>query len=478
MSFPAAHTEHAQQTVSRRPRVGVLGATLGTGNLGVDALGISMVQGLVAAIPDLEIVYQSWDPCQKVTVPLGERSIDCEPIVIRRKGSLRHRDGLSQIQNLARMRNWLTTLPSARLPTFSHALRQLLSCDAILDVSAGDSFANIYGQDVFQYQAQIKLLCLELGLPLILMPQTYGPFNDRASADLAASILSRATLVCTREAAGVQEVEQLCGDRPPGRILSVPDMAILLEPREAPLPIGFQKAVENGTPRIALNVSGLLFFARRSLGLQLDYQQLVRRLLDWALSLPKSHVLLVPHVVANARVPVVKNRHVANSDSSDTVACQQLASELDASLAARVDVLPAPQDPSQAKYALARCDYFVGARMHAFIGAISQTVPGTLLAYSKKAEGLARLLGIGAGVVDLRACSIEQCLAAVAELYRHREATQAHLAQRVPLAQTELRSFFQDEIAPLVLRRQFNSAEPHYQHENAAALAQEKRVFN
>ncbi len=436
---------------SARPRVGVLGATLGTGNLGVDALGKSMVQGLVSAVPDVEIVYQCWDLRLPVKIPCGDTIVDCEPMAIRRKNSLRHRDGLPQIHRMAKLRSWLSTRSMPQLPTVSQALKQLLGCDAILDISAGDSFANIYGDDVFWYQTQLKLLCLELGLPLILMPQTYGPFYDESSRRIAADILSRATLVCSREEQGLREVAQLCGDRPPQRSVRVPDVAFLLEPEELELPVGFQHAVQANRPCIAINVSGLLYFARRSFGLRADYKQFCHELVQWALSVPDSFVLLLPHVVAPTFFPGARNPQRAVVDTTDTAACEAVLSDLDASHAERVEILKNANDPATAKFAMMHCDYFVGARMHAFIGASSQCVPGSLLAYSKKAAGLANLLGIGDSVVDLRSDTTEECLAKIGSQYQRRQSTREHLEARVPSAKSELHRFFSEEVAPIVL---------------------------
>ena len=436
-----------------RPRVAVLGATLGTGNLGVDALGMSMVQGIVSAVPDVEVVYQTWDLRIPARIPVGDRVVECEPLAIRRRGSLRNRDSLTQMQRSARLRRWLSQRSMPQLPNFSRALSQLLSCDVVFDVSAGDSFANIYGDQVFWYQSQIKLLCLELGLPLVLMPQTYGPFSSEQSAELAGQIVSRSTLVCSREAEGLAEIRSLCGDRTPPKMARVPDMAFMLEPRPMELPAGLEAALSEETPRIALNVSGLLYFAKRSFGLQCNYAELSSALLKWALQIPASRVLLVPHVVAPTLHPSAKTPRVSSPDTTDTKACEHLYDSLREEDRGRVDVLRAPSDPAEAKYAMSRCDFFVGARMHAFIGASSQCVPGALLAYSKKAEGLASLMDFGDAVIDLRCTSIEECVAEVAAQYERRDATHAHLSERIPRAQTELRRFFTDEVAPLITGR-------------------------
>ena len=410
-----------------------------------------MVQGLVHAIPEVDIVYQCWDLRLPISIPLGEATIECESLALRRKNSLRRRDGLPQIRRMARLRNWLSTRAMPQLPTISRALNQLLSCDAVLDVSAGDSFANIYGDETFWYQTQVKLLCLELGLPLVLMPQTYGPYSNEESKDIAVDIISRASLVCSREQQGLEEVGNLCHDRPAQRLYRVPDMAFLLEPTKTELPSSFERALHNDQPCIALNISGLLYYSGKNFRLQANYQELSQQIIQWALSIPNSYVLLVPHVVPPTLYPGSKLTNVAGADRTDSVACKEIVSKLSPGQSARVGVLPDPKDPARAKYAMKLCDYFIGARMHAYIGASSQCVPGTLFAYSKKAEGLANLMGVGDSVVDLRSDSIPQILQKIDAQYQRRQLTQEHLEERIPKAKAEIKKFFTDEIAPLVL---------------------------
>ena len=460
--------KHRQSPSNSPPRVAVFGATLGTGNLGVDALGKSMVQGLVGALPDVEVLYQCWDHRLPLQIPCGDRIVDCEPIAVRRRNSLLNRDGVLQMRRMGRWRNVLARRSLPQLIPSSQALKQLLSCDAVLDVSAGDSFANIYGDEVFWYQTQLKLLCLELGLPLVLMPQTYGPFYDEQSRELAADVLSRSTLVCSREKQGLADVEELCRHSRVPPMVRVPDMAFLLEPERTELPASMQQAINSEGPCIAINVSGLLYFARREFCLKVNYAQFSKRLLQWALAIPNSFVVLVSHVVAPTNYRGKKGSNRSLVDTTDTAACEALVSELDPSLKDRVLVLPNSGDPAKAKYAMMQCDYFVGARMHAFIGASSQCVPGSLLAYSKKAEGLANLLGIGESVVDLRNETISECLAKVERQFRQRHQTKTHLETRVPEAKKELLSFFANEIAPIVLGGR----------ESATSRASESKIHN
>jgi polysaccharide pyruvyl transferase WcaK-like protein len=56
----------------------------------------------------------------------------------------------------------------------------------------------------------------------------------------------------------------------------------------------------------------------------------------------------------------------------------------------RLTLAPATLNAPQLKHVLSRCRYFIGARTHATIGALSTKVPTVSIAYSIKAKGLNR----------------------------------------------------------------------------------------
>ncbi len=57
-------------------------------------------------------------------------------------------------------------------------LARIDAADAVFDVSGGDSFADIYGVERFRTVAWPKRLAVLRRRPLVLLPQTYGPFRS------------------------------------------------------------------------------------------------------------------------------------------------------------------------------------------------------------------------------------------------------------------------------------------------------------
>ena len=72
--------------------------------------------------------------------------------------------------------------------------------DMVIDISGGDSFSDIYGgRRMFQTLLQ-KFLVHFSGRPLVMAPQTVGPFVKPLWRRLSAISIKRCAIVCTRDA--------------------------------------------------------------------------------------------------------------------------------------------------------------------------------------------------------------------------------------------------------------------------------------
>jgi polysaccharide pyruvyl transferase WcaK-like protein len=251
-------------------------------------------------------------------------------------------------------------------------------CDLVLDIGGGDSFADIYGPGRIGRMLLAQAIVLANGRPLVLSPQTIGPFDRPWARRLALSVIRRARLVATRDALSTGFAREM-GYR--GPLIEATDVAFRL-PYDAPAP---RPAGPGGKVRVGINVSGLLVnggYSRDNMfGLRADYPALTREMLgffrDPAACGADCEVHLVSHVVA----PL-------DSVESDVAAARALAAEHQG-----VIVAPAFATPSEAKSYIAGLDFFAGARMHACIAALSSGVPVLPIAYSRKFAGLFGTLG-------------------------------------------------------------------------------------
>ena len=272
------------------------------------------------------------------------------------------------------------------------------SSDLVIDISGGDSFTDIYGRRrMFQVFLQ-KFLTHAAGRPLVMAPQTIGPFTGRAGRFLAARTINRCAVVATRDDRSLAFARALGVTR---EIVEASDVALRLPYRRPDRPPG-------GPVRVGLNVSGLLmgggYTGKNEFGLKLDYPGLIRGIVKGFLSRGECELHLVGHVISTT------------GREDDYSACKALAAEFP-----RAIVAPAFATPSEAKSYIAGLDFFMGARMHACIAAFSSGVPVVPMAYSRKFEGLFASLGY-LHTVDCTGETADAILEKILAAYEDRQA--------------------------------------------------------
>lgn len=244
--------------------------------------------------------------------------------------------------------------------------------DCVLDIGAGDSFAEIYGLKRFMFLWLSKWLTIRQGTPLLLSPQTIGPFTRTPYKQLAASVMRKATAVVSRDDMSLSVAQQMAPEA--NNLLSV-DVAFVL-------PFESQVALRGGEKlRMGINVSGLLFHeaesGRNRFDLSYDYAAMTRQLITTLLGRKDIEVHLVPHAT-NKAMP----------DDDDGRCADRLAKEFPG-----VIRVPDFAGPSEAKSCISGLDFLVAGRMHACIAAYSAGTPVVPVAYSRKFGGLFGMLG-------------------------------------------------------------------------------------
>jgi len=318
-------------------------------------------------------------------------------------------------------------------------LRRVRVLDAVLDVSGGDSFSDLYGLRRFRSIVLPKQVTLALGIPLVLLPQTYGPYAAPRIRDAATDVLRRATQVWARDERSLSVARDLLGDAfDATRHRSSPDLAFGL-PAVPPADPRLREDVEAWSarpgPRLGLNVSGLLWNRpgddRERFGLRDSYRETIDALLREMLAVEDAELLLVPHVAPTS----------ATVDD-DRRACTRILEGLRGRDRRRVLAVPALADPREVKWVIGRTEWFCGTRMHACIAALSQGVATTAIAYSDKTLGVFETAGVGDAVRDPRRSTGAEIVAgAIEDLHRRRE-IRATLEARRPGLRDRLDGLF------------------------------------
>lgn len=243
--------------------------------------------------------------------------------------------------------------------------------DCVLDIGAGDSFADIYGPRRFAFLIISKLLAIARNKPLVLSPQTIGPFTKQAYMPPASLVMRRSRAVFARDELSLDVARRMA---PSANVQLAVDVAF-------ELPFDDRSSLRGGPLlRVGVNPSGLLFSqAERGsnrFGLSYDYAAFTRRLLAALDERNDVEVHLIPHATSDR-----------DPNDDDGALCDRLAAEFPR--AVRVGNL---SGPSEAKSYISGLDLLIGARMHACIAAFSAGVPVVPVAYSRKFVGLFGLL--------------------------------------------------------------------------------------
>lgn len=237
--------------------------------------------------------------------------------------------------------------------------------DLVIDTGAGDSFADIYGPRRITRMMYVQHAARKLKIPVVMSPQTIGPFSTRRFRVGARYTLRRAAFVAARDTASAAYAAKL--GRPVDTtatdiVFALPQPA-RAEPRD-----------------VLLNISGLLWNSSRH-GDPEHYRREVRNLIDGLRSRGRT-VTLLAHVIDN------------RSADNDVPVVRALGEELGLEV-----LVPASLDEVREMVSAARL--VVGSRMHACLNAISTGTPAIAWAYSRKFAPL--LTDIGwAHTVDLR----------------------------------------------------------------------------
>jgi polysaccharide pyruvyl transferase WcaK-like protein len=303
-------------------------------------------------------------------------------------------------------------------------LLALSEADAVVSLCAGDSFSDIYGYGQFIAVCVSDLAAILLHRPLVYFPQTIGPFSTRSTKVLARFLLSRAFLVFTRERFSTETVQQLL---PKGRqALERADMAFLMASQDPALHLSV-----DDRPLIGINVSGFMHFAPtfKHLAPGFDYPVFMRQVIETFVRRHAARVWLIPH-----------DYQLVGEDADDLLACRAVFATLDDDVKAQVRLVEELYTAPQLKAIIGQVDFFVGARLHACIGALSMRVPVIPLAYSYKFRGIMQGVGLGDCICDPRSQTPEQMLDKMQQGFRERAALRSALEAALPSVEAKVAS--------------------------------------
>ena len=358
--------------IHRKIRIGLMGASIESGNMGCLALTYSLLKILneIEKEEDLNFDYYFFDG-----TPNTEIYDKVAKLLKIEKEKLHN----------AHMGFWVPEKPLKFLRCIKSntlLLKNLLQCDCIIDITGGDSFTDIYGMERFWQRTHVKNMCGVFDKPLLLAPQTYGPFLSAEAKKLAKKALQLADVVMARDELSQEVVKELSDVD----TIVTTDLAFQLPYSKKFLP------KEDNKIKIGLNFSGLL--AKEHVE-QTDINFVLKTNYDLYMDEIAKYVADHDYQYEVYLLPHVREDNVVHKKYKIKYPQFKIVENFD--------------NPIQAKNVISTMDVFVGARMHGTIAAFTTGVACVPTAYSRKFKGLFNSVGYQA-VVDLQESDTQQAV--------------------------------------------------------------------
>ncbi|MBU2431769.1 MAG: Coenzyme F420 hydrogenase/dehydrogenase, beta subunit C-terminal domain, partial [Proteobacteria bacterium] len=265
-----------------------------------------------------------------------------------------------------------------------------LSCDLVLDLS-GDSISDDYPPYSLATIAMPLIITRILKKPYMLCAQSIGPFGNSFIHRILITLIRDAAVITTRERITDEILSKL---HIHGNVIPAQDLAFCLEPtsKERIDEICKQEGIKQHLSWTGISISDLISaYAFGELPpdqRRMAYVDAMAAFADWIIETYDMNILFVPHVV----IPNVGNDLIITREIFNRMKSQDKAI-----------VLNGLYNGDELKGIIGLSRLFVGSRMHATIGALSQGIPTMTYVYNHKTIGInGQILKQQEYLVDIR----------------------------------------------------------------------------
>ena len=293
-------------------------------------------------------------------------------------------------------------------------LKECAKADVVI-VVGGDGFADAGGV----YQSIGLLLETFMKKPVIVFPSSIGPYNTKFTRFLARLSFNRVKSITAREEITRNYLKEIGINKPPVSLTA--DAAFILKPTPAEKvqEIFSKEGIDNGEGvLIGMNISQLVNYKSKNFQVKHDYIRLMAQLADYIVDNLNATVIFVPHEILPKEVKKLEGGS-KRIGGDDTTAIKETFEKVNK----KHEVIPIVTEYTAAelKGIIGRCDLFIGARMHANIAAISMCIPTISIAYSIKAPGIMKMVGLEKYVCDFRTVTFAELILKIEDMLSNRE---------------------------------------------------------
>lgn len=355
-------------------------------------------------------------------------------------------------------------------------IRAFDSSDVIIDLSL-DAYSDDYGTRSIIETSKEILMGIILGKPVYIFAQSLGPFNSKINRSIARFVLNRTRVITAREEISLGYIQELHLKGPD--VYLTADQAFLLDPA-SPNHVSQILKKENIRPRYPTVGIALSKMKEVNQGGNTFTKVLVSLYSVATYLLPENILLfiqnqikesryyrhvesniggswindVIKHLVDNYNATVILIPHIISSqkelmgDDRTTVKSVFDAIDIDNKEERIIPILD-NYSSEELKGIIGTCDIFIGEKMHANVGALSQCIPTIGLSYSHKFLGIMKMLGQEEYVVS--SLDSTQIIAKIDKLWENKEQIRSELEGRV--GEVKKRALYNTELLVDLLKK-------------------------
>ncbi|PKP60639.1 hypothetical protein CVT91_04730 [Candidatus Atribacteria bacterium HGW-Atribacteria-1] len=319
-------------------------------------------------------------------------------------------------------------------------LKTYIQSKIIIQLNYGDGFTDIYGYFRSWIWTYTYLVPIFLNKQIIFFPQTIGPFYTPLTRFIAKFILNRTKTIMVREKTSLEYIKKIgINDK---KVVLIPDMAMILEPisLEDTKKILKNEGVSDAKGLIGISLRDLLTPRCVDKKTFEKYCALMTKIIDYLIDNYNITIILVPHdgvsknsIIKDAAITSEILKKIKSKNNVYWMHKREYAVE-------------------ELKGIIGTCDLFIGAYMHANIGALSMCVPTIGLSYSYKFQGIFEMLGQEKYACNLKDLNYEDLRSKVEDAWNNREKIRKELEERMPEIKKQV--MFAGELVKKVLDEQ------------------------
>lgn len=280
--------------------------------------------------------------------------------------------------------------------------------DIVIDIS-GDSISEVTGFRGTVYHFLHVWLAITLNKPIVIYAQSVGPF--KFTKPLAKSLLNKVGMITLRGKTSYDYLKKIGIDRPP--IYLTADLAFLMEP-----------STEEEIDKIILDNK----IDRHFVGLSVSYKMATEyQIYDKYIDMMAK---TTDYIIENLHTTVVFIPHVTGPKKDDdrTIAdnIYKIANNKN-----HIILIKNNYTPQDMKGIIGRCDLFIGARMHACIGALSMCVPTINISYHHKSNDIMSMFGLEKNILSVNNVNFDDLTSKINDVWSKRNEIKVQLSSKI-----------------------------------------------